>query len=150
MGDRADVLQVAFPVDVVLEEDVRVAALAHGVEPRCNDLGGLDNAGGPLFGDIAGVEGPELVAPDPVEARGTVRTEEVPVAGGRVHAVWVSELGFDRLHEEVRDPESVLEVGRVHRRSRVAAHLQEGEDVGVPGLQVDGVSPRAETALVRV
>ena len=83
--------------------------------------------------DLLLVELVELIAPHVRQSRTLVGAHKGPVPV-RLHP----------LHEEVRDPEGVEEVtGAILLLSRVLLAVEEGKDVCVPRLQVDGKRPRA-------
>jgi hypothetical protein len=70
----------------------------------------------------------ELVAVHLVQSRGLGRTEQRPVASL-----------LDALHEEIGDPEGEEQVAGANLLLAVIlAEVEELEDVGVPGLEVDG------------
>ena len=131
-----------------------------GREGLRDDVAGLHTATEATLGDIARVEGFILGAVDEMKAGGLVRTEEVPVASlgviraARCGAGGVLELGRERLHEQVGDPERVLEVGRVERPERFLAlephHAEEGEDIVVVGAEIEGEGAGAVAALVDI
>ena len=86
------------------------------------------------------VQGFELFTPAFVEARTGMRTHQRPDA-----------VGLDALHEEVWNPKSVEEVpGALFLLAVVLAEVQELEDVGVPGLEVDRKGAWTLVAALRV
>lgn len=134
--DGAQVLLVALAVGGVLEQHVGRAGLGLAFQNGEPQLLGLDGFAALAFALVLEVELLELGAVAGVEARALVGAHQRPVA-----------VGFHALHEQVGRPEGEKQVAGAHLFLAVVLfQIQEVEDVGVPGLQVNGESALALAA----
>mmetsp|Transcript_85769 Transcript_85769/g.191778 ORF Transcript_85769/g.191778 Transcript_85769/m.191778 type:complete len:753 (-) Transcript_85769:7-2265(-) len=145
--DGAEVLLVGLAIRSVLVEHVGRARLHLRLQDAEPELLRLDRLLALARGLELRVHALEVLAPDVHEALAGLRVEGLIGAEERPLAVLL-----DAAHEEVGHPEAVEEVARaLLLLAVVLPHLQEVEDVRVPGLQVHGEGALAlAAALVHV
>ncbi|KAH0357813.1 hypothetical protein KCU83_g235, partial [Aureobasidium melanogenum] len=122
------VLLVALAVASILVQHERVTSLGLSLEDSVPQLLGTDGIATTAFALVLLVQSLELFAVNVGQTRTFSGAHQGP--GGVL---------LDTLHEEIGDPKSVEEIaGTDFLLTVVLAKVEEGEDVGVPGLEIDG------------
>lgn len=126
--DGAEVLLVGLVVAVVLEEHVGGTGLNLSIEDGEPKLLSLDGLAAFAFLLVLLVESLELLTVAVGKARTLVGAHEGPVS-----------VGLDALHKQVGNPKSVEQItGTIGLVTVVLTKVEEGEDIGMPGLNVGG------------
>ena len=139
--DGTEVLLVGLVVAVVLEEHVGGTGLDLRIEDGEPELLSLDGLAALALLLVLLVEGLELLTVAVGEAGALIGAHEGPLA-----------VGLDTLHEEVGNPKGVEQItGTVGLVAVVLTKVEEGEDIGMPGLDVGGDTALAlSSALIDV
>src|SRR5690242_18678436 len=135
-ADGTKVFLVALPVGSIFVEHEGVTSLSLSLEDCVPQLLGTDSLAATTLLLVLLVEGDKLITVDISKARALVGAHECPLA-----------VLLDTLHEEIGNPQSVEEIASTNLfLTVVLPQVEETEDVGVPGLKVDGESTRALVA----